>query len=431
MIDYTKIYLLNLDYSKLLQSKYLDFKTEISETTGEINEKLFVAQYLFCKVTIKINKSNQAHITFTGSMHKLWNELNNIKAPNYNPKKPYSGYNGNDFNINDIIAVRKHLELVLGCKSSQMLFQNIEFGVNNCIDFEPKLFLKGLLYHRNKLFDFSHNGNNAQAEHYNFYFKIYNKSFQYGMNENVLRVELKFTKMVEVKDLNFKTFAEINQNVLDNAKDLLLKKFDELVYYDYTIDKVKLSNLKLQFIKNYSNPRYWIEDLKPQHRDRHRKRLHQIIINHSNNLHQQIKSKIIEKCVIINRPIKNRKCVMINTSNIGLKVTRTTIKNRIEKLDKTEPQKTKICIVTKVDISMQKQSILLSHTGLKYYYKNDKITFEQIKKKYLSSLWRKSDYQTQIKEIAHNIRTTINNQRVKQQRIYNPTQFNILNSLGI
>ena len=80
---------------------------------------------------------------------------------------------------------------------------------------------------------------------------------------------------------------------------------------------------------------------------------------------------------------------------------------------------------------MQKQSILLSHTGLKYYYKNDKITFEQIKNKYLSSLWSKSDYQTQIKEIAHNIRTTINNQRVKQQRIYNPTQFNILNSLGI
>jgi hypothetical protein len=430
MIDYTKIYLLNVDYSKVLQSNYLDFKSEVSLTTGEINENCKIAEYLHCKVVMKTNKDGKVHITFKGSIHKLWNELNNIKAPNYNPSKPYSGYNGNDFTINDIIEVRKHLELVLCCNASQMLFQNIEFGVNICVDFELKLFLKGLLYHRNKLFEFSHNGNNAQAEHYNFYFKIYNKSFQYGMNENVLRVELKFTKMVEVKDLNFKTFAEINQNVLDNAKDLLLKKFDEVVYYDYTIDKRKLSKFQLKEIKNYSNPRYWIEDLKPQHRHRHKDRLQQIIINHSNNLHQQIKNKIIEKCVIINRPIKSQKCVIINTSSIGLEITQTNTKKGVIKLDKAQLQKPNICKLTGLDISPQKKSILLSHTGLKYYFENDKRTFEQVKNKYLSKKWIQSDHQTQIKELAHNIRTTINNQKVKQHKIYHPAQLNILVSLG-
>ena len=52
--------------------------------------------------------------------------------------------------------------------------------------------------------------------------------------------------------------------------------------------------------------------------------------------------------------------------------------------------------------------------------------FEQIKKEYLSKVWFNSDFQTQIKEIAHNIRNTRSNQSIKQTRIYNPEQFNIL-----
>jgi hypothetical protein len=53
---------------------------------------------------------------------------------------------------------------------------------------------------------------------------------------------------------------------------------------------------------------------------------------------------------------------------------------------------------------MQKDSsILLSHTGLKYY-KTDRKVFEQMKT-YLTKQWIESDFETQIKEIAHNIRT--------------------------
>jgi hypothetical protein len=77
---------------------------------------------------------------------------------------------------------------------------------------------------------------------------------------------------------------------------------------------------------------------------------------------------------------------------------------------------------------MQKQdSILLSHTGLKYYYETDKKVFEQIKRKYLSKVWFKSDFETQIKEIAHNIRNTRSNQSIKQKKIYPPQQFSLLN----
>jgi hypothetical protein len=63
---------------------------------------------------------------------------------------------------------------------------------------------------------------------------------------------------------------------------------------------------------------------------------------------------------------------------------------------------------------MQKEdSIILSHSGLRYYFKNDKITFENIKKKHLSTVWKNANIELQIKEIAHNIRNSNSNQQIK------------------
>jgi hypothetical protein len=90
-----------------------------------------------------------------------------------------------------------------------------------------------------------------------------------------------------------------------------------------------------------------------------------------------------------------------------------------------------VCQVTNIDISMQKDnSILLSHTGLKHYFKNDKKVFEQIKRRYLSKRWSSADFDTQVKEIAHNIRNANSNKRIKQGRIYKPQQFNLLANLN-
>jgi hypothetical protein len=94
--------------------------------------------------------------------------------------------------------------------------------------------------------------------------------------------------------------------------------------------------------------------------------------------------------------------------------------------------KNTLCKVTGFNISMQKNdSILLSHTGLKYYYKTDRKIFEQLKRKYLSKQWSGANFETQIKEIAHNIRNTKSNQTVKQKKIYQPQQINLLSCYGL
>ncbi|RXM43055.1 hypothetical protein [Flavobacterium sp. YO12] len=275
MIDYTKIYLLNIDVDRLLNLSILDFRSAISKNTGEINENHFVAEYNHCKIIIKIikdeNQPERKYVIFSGSIHKMWNEIKGIKSPNYRENKPYKGFNGNQFALDDTIEARVHLEKLFECNASQMLFKNVEFGINIILNFDPKIFLKGLLYHKNIFFDFSHWGNNAQAIHQWFIFKIYNKSFQYHMSENVLRVELKIMKMIELRNLGVKTFADINQDALQKAHQLLLRRFDEIMHYDYTIRKAILSKREKQLINRYSNPRYWLEELKSNHRDRHKK----------------------------------------------------------------------------------------------------------------------------------------------------------------
>lgn len=74
---------------------------------------------------------------------------------------------------------------------------------------------------------------------------------------------------------------------------------------------------------------------------------------------------------------------------------------------KAEIQKPKkICKHTFVDISMQKEaSTMLSHTGLHYYYLNNRTVFDLVAQKHLPKHYIKSDLETRIKQIAKSVRT--------------------------
>ena len=397
MIDYIKILLTSIDVNRLLQLPFLDFKTEVSEKTGELSTKK-VANYHFCKFTIY----DSGVTLFTGSIHKLWNSMNEIKAPNCKEVKQYKGYNGNQFTIANIIEVKEHLQIIFACEPEQMKIHNIELGVNTSTEIDPDLYLKGLLYHKNKLFEYRYSGNLAQSQHQRFIFKIYNKSNQYGMSQHTLRIELKIIKVEEIKKIGLKTFADINTYTLNKAKDMLLGRFDEVMHYDYSISKKNLSKSQKKYLINYSNPRYWIYDLKPNYRFRHKKRLLEITLNNSQNLHQKIRGEITEKRSIINRLSGNPNCSIINRSYIGLNILQSTTQKSNRKLTKKQHRK---CPVTGIDISMQKEdSFLLSHTGLKQLFKSNRKLFEGIKLRFIYPKYKDANFQTQIKEISHAIR---------------------------
>lgn len=417
MIDYTKILIKHTNVNRLLNFSILDFKTEVSKRTGELSNKS-IAEFHFCKIVIY----DSGLVFFKGSIHKFWNSLNDVKAPNYKNGKNENGFNGNQFTINDIVEVRKYLENLFDCKPSQMIFQNIEFGINSEIDFKPQLFIKGLLYHKGKPFEHRFNQNFAQVKHQRYYLKIYNKSNQYEMKTNIVRVELKVVKTEDLKNIGIKTFADINSLTLDNASKLLLKRFDEVVYYDYTISANSLTEHQKRTLERYTNPRYWIDELKPNFRYRHRKRLQNFINKNSQITHYKIRQDIIQKCSIINRYSENRNkslCSIINPSNIGLDIQSDTEKNIAKR-----------CKLTRVDISMQKEhSLLLSHSGLKTLKKHNPDLFNIILNKYLTKLWVEASYQKQIEEIAHNIRNKYYNTIRSKSNKFNKNQTSLFNKI--
>jgi len=87
------------------------------------------------------------------------------------------------------------------------------------------------LFQRGKKFEFRYNDYYAQVEHQRYILKIYNKSNQYGIDTDTLRIETKELKAIDFSRTGIKTFADVNYQTLDNVKEFLLKRFDEVVYY--------------------------------------------------------------------------------------------------------------------------------------------------------------------------------------------------------
>lgn len=282
------------DITYITTNRKLDFKREYSESTGEVSNKI-VAEHHFCKIVIY----DSGRTLFKGSIHKLWNSLYEIKAPNFKNELKYKGYNGNEFTYSQILEVRKYLESLLNCEPHQMRFQNIEFGINTNPKFKPKLFLFGLLYHNPKNFNFDHDNNYAEVSHQRYRIKIYNKTYQYGMHTDTLRIEVSYKKMDEVNKKSIESFQDINKETLKSIFNLLLKRFDEVIHYDKTINKRNLSKGQKNMLKDYYHPHYWLE-LTKQERDYHKKRLTMFTSNYSNNIKESLRKDMIEKFKILN-----------------------------------------------------------------------------------------------------------------------------------
>ena len=399
-IDYVKILIQDPDIQHLLDT--LEFNSIVSEKTGELSEKK-VAVYHFCKIYI----FDSGVVLFTGSIHKLYNSLKGIIAPNCDVCK-YKGFNGNIFTLKDILYVRGHLAKLFKCQPPKMIFQNIEFGINTNPDFDPQLFIKGLLYHHGKEFEFRYDKYYAQVVHSRYFLKIYNKSNQYGMSKHTLRIETKHLKEVDFQETGIKTFADINSNALNKALERLIERFDNVVYYDRTIVKTNLTKRQQLVLNNYSNITYWFDDLKANKRDKHKKKLKSFIQNNSKNLHEQIRKDLVQKGVIINRKSENLKRVIINSSNIGLINT---------------PKQPRICPITNLDISMQKRgSNLLSNTGLRYYEKKEPETFKRIAAALLTGRYNEFE-----KSIYSKISKQIRNRYYNNLSIFFNDQVNLFN----
>ncbi|HEU4789805.1 MAG TPA: hypothetical protein VFS71_08980 [Flavobacterium sp.] len=416
MIDFIKIIIKDCDRTILERNPLLDFFDTINLTTGELKTTNRNGN----KVTPSKNASynglefkiyDTGTITFAGSLHQYWNN---------------GAHNYNDFNIDAVMWVLDDLKTKFDIEAEQCILKCLEIGINITPPIATNDILDNCFLHKTKPFEYQKNsdeGKYKQVQHSQYIIKIYNKTLHYiskgfEIDTEIMRFEIKYTKMQKLNERGIFNLQDLINYRLFNFKQDLLKEWQNILYFDNTTRIDHLSTKTKNALLEYSNPNYWagllannqIENFKY-----HKNQLRKITFENSKNV-QYLTAEIISKKIDF---------LNINTTRID----HLTILSKQVVLKDSNNQ---ICKVTGVNISMQKKdSILLSHTGLKYYYETDKKIFEQIKRRYLSKVWSNSNFQIQIKEIAHNIRNKSSNKNIKQKKIYQPTQLNVLTMLGI
>lgn len=392
----------------------LDFYDTINLTTGQMKTTNRNGN----KVTPSKNASykglefkiyDTGTITLSGSLHKYWND---------------GAHNYNDFDNEGVLFVLNDLNTKFDIDPNKCILKCLEIGINITPPVPTNEILDNCLLHKTKPFEYQINsdeGKYKQVQHSQYIIKIYNKALHYKskgfkVRTEIMRFEIKYTKMQKLNEKGIFCLQDLINYGLQNFKDEVLNEWQNVLYYDNTIQIDPLTTKLKKTVLEYSNPNYWtglLANSQNKNFTYHKNQLKKIIEKNSNKV-QDLTAQIMSEKI----DFLNSKTIQIDPLTILSKRIVLNYENEVKK---------HLCKVTGFNISMQKEnSILLSHTGLKYYYKTDKRIFEQIKRRYLSKIWFKSNFQTQIKELAHNIRNTNSNQKIKQSRIYKEGQITLL-----
>ena len=419
LIDFIKIIIKDLNPSILEANLLLDFYDTVNLTTGEIKTINRNGQ----KVTPSKNASykglefkiyDTGTITIAGSLHKYWND---------------GAHNYNDFNIDAILSVLQDLKTKFDIEPEQCVLKCLEIGINIIPSIHTNEIIDNCFLHKTKSFEHKHNsdeGNYKQWEHSQYIVKLYNKALHYirkgfEIEIEIMRFEIKYIKMQKLNERGIFTIGDLINYGLQNFKSDLLNEWQSILFYDNTIQIDLLSTNLKRAVLEYSNNNYWtglLANNQTKNFTYHRNQLKKIVSGNSNNVQDLTAEMMSQKIDFL-----NSKTIQIDPL---------TIKSKRIVLNYQNEFKNRLCKVTGLNISMQKDnSIMLSHTGINYYYKTDKNIFEQIKRKYLSKRWRTADRETQVIKIAKSIRTISSDQLKQQKRIYQPTQLNVLHIYGI
>jgi hypothetical protein len=155
------------------------------------------------------------------SLHKLYN---------YNTTGDEQNYNNFSYStIRDTIDFLS--KKVIDVNSTKLT--QLEFGINIAIDKLPELLVRRNFLQAKFSNDYRGKGELKQFSHNNYFIKVYDKGKQFGLEENILRFEIKFIKAKEFQALGICNLEDLKSK--GNLRRLfvyLLKRFDELTIVD-------------------------------------------------------------------------------------------------------------------------------------------------------------------------------------------------------
>ena len=329
---------------------------------------------------------NSERMFISGSLHAYYNHGN---------------HNHNDFGLNAFSEVLDELKTTFGILPHHINITQLEWGVNIKPPIYPNIIIDHSLFHKWQRFENridNKAGKYHQAVHTDYIIKLYNKGLQFGTVEEILRFErkqlnyLKFSKSIGIGQ----TLQDLIDSDFKSLKTILLSNWNEILFFDplmLTEDKKVFKYRDVLTWEYYSTK-------SRKTRNKHFNNLRKLNKEFGGDIQSEVSQIITDKLIELNKDV----------------VTFSFFSYISNSLPPNQAQLNKLCLLTNIDISMQKEdSFLLSHTGLKYYLSNNIEVFDKIKKEHLTRNWIGSSIEIQVKEIAHNIRTKYN-QKLKKEK---------------
>ena len=307
MIDYKYTDIFGITPSELFNNKLLDFQSPVSLKTGEVcpqdninrskngyktkNEKEAIYN------DIKFIITNDKYINFSGSVHEYF----------------CNGTNHTDFTFYDLFQVTKDLFQKFKINPFLEDIHNIEIGVNVLLPFSVKTLLDSIIICKGKEYELrKYNGRGfmLKFKFHQYEIKIYDKGFQKQLPDNILRFELKVTRMSFLR--NKKILIHSSTDILKpeihyQFGQLLGKIFNQIIMFDERINIKKLSLKEQKYIIEKLNPKYWSK-LRKSNPETYKKRLKrfQSVSNKHSQIHGIVSELIKRKWDIISQ-IDNEK----------------------------------------------------------------------------------------------------------------------------
>jgi hypothetical protein len=381
----------------------LDFEIKVNENTGEqlIGEKKSAhIKNLHFTIT-----PGGRFVKFQGSLHKYAN----------------GGERNNDrFTFERFLKVYDELKEYI---SPDDQINVLEFGVNIQLSFSPALFIKNIIAHRDKQFNktMMQGIEFSQIEYNHFRIKIYNKGLQQGPEgTNILRVEVKYNKMQKLFPEGLKWSDLANLDTWEYLGKEIRKKFNDIIFYDPSIDLKQVPAKERIIIVNGNNPRFWENQTGP-HVSRKRKQYQSLIKKYGimfNNISELLDQEIKEVVKSYHYSDKRNEKIISSDFDEVVKCYPLLYGNFSPITENTSSSKV-FCKITGIDISMQKPgSKFLCISGLRWLFMTDRKRYNELKSERLSEKWSEENLSVQFREICHSIRNEYHNPKNNTKRSY-------------
>lgn len=355
-------------------------------------------------------------------------------------------HNGNDFTPQDCIKTVADILTYLGIKPKEydlLKVVNIEFGLNIIPEADIKNLINGISYYKKTAFVVP----NPKTPYFKItdatkhkQIKAYAKGLQfvehpqYGVNRNTFRFEVKSKQTRNICKYGINTVSDLMEiEKYQRLGQELLNEWDSVLILNLEPDLRALRSDEVEYIQTANKVDFWVEMYRVKFA-RNKEKYYKILQG-KNNLHTQIKRQIIDKLIYFQNVTFSTQRKPIN---IEKDQNSKDHPKEINVENVTPQQNNRLCLVTGLDISMQKKgSKYLGSVGLKWYQENHPDTYKEIELKYLSLKMRTRSTQDQIYYIAHNIRNTKtnpkhnpnNNPKFSRQRFesrhYHPNQLQL------